>query len=137
MEMKWLIGEVAKRHGIVLGKDDPVLVTLTFHEVVMREYVEQVVSAVEEATAEMAAASAQQVEYARRAAKELLGGAAAGAGEEVRLAGERVRARLADAAEEQVRDLRREVMAARRERWLALGCAVVAVGGALATLVLR
>ena len=113
------------------------LVTLTLHELVMKEYVEQVKRAVQRATAEMASLSAQQVEHARRAAKELLGGAGTRAGEEVQRAGERVRGRLESAAEEQVKDLRREVMAARRERWLALGCAVVAVGGALTTLMLR
>ena len=43
IDVSELIGEVAKRHGIALGKDDPAFAIVTIHRLVLEKFVDELV----------------------------------------------------------------------------------------------
>ena len=130
MDRQSLIGDVAKRHGVLLDESDPIFVMVTIHEQMMKECIEQVTLTVEEAQERALAASAQQIENAKRAAAEISRRVGHEAGEQVRSAG----AQLGAVMREQVEAMRQEVTVMKRERRLAQWCAVGAAGGAFVAL---
>jgi hypothetical protein len=71
-----LIGEVARRHHFVLDRDDPVLVTVTLNELVLRGMVAQLQELTSSAGATIAAAAARERETAKAQACELITAAA-------------------------------------------------------------
>ncbi len=125
-----LIGEVARRHGLLLDKDDPVLVTVTLNELVLAEYVGQVKVALEQAQVQAAAACSQDVLAAQKAAQTLLLRAGGHLSEQVRAAGIAVKAELGDVLKAQLEAVGKEVVAARRLRRSSLWCALIAAAGA-------
>lgn len=66
---------VAKRHNLLLDKDDPVLVTATLCDVMFERYTAQLVGALAEVEQRGAAALSQQIETAKKAAEGLIVGA--------------------------------------------------------------
>lgn len=125
LDAKSLIGEVAKRHGVLLDQHDPVLVTVTLNEVILREYVEQVKVAVEDAQTRTLVASSQQVADAKKAASELITRTGGYVADQVRTAGAAVRADLEGILRSELEHLRTERAAAARDRRLALVFAIV------------
>jgi hypothetical protein len=125
-----LIGDVAKRHGVLLDASDPIFVMLAIHERMMNECIERVTLTVGEAQERAIAASAQQLENAKRAAGEIARRVGHEAGEQVRSAG----AQLGAVMREQVEAMRQEVTVMKRERRIAQWCAVGAAGGAFVAL---
>ena len=71
-----LIGEVAKRHDILLSRDDPVLVTVTLNELFLAEMLGQIQTSLDEAKLEIASASAKQIEASKTVAEQLITAAA-------------------------------------------------------------
>jgi hypothetical protein len=71
-----LIGEVAKRHDILLSRDDPVLVTVTMNELLLAEMLGQLHTSLDEAKLEIASASAKQIEASKTIAEQLITAAA-------------------------------------------------------------
>ena len=86
MDAKLLIAEVAKRHGILLDANDPVLVTVTLNELVLEEYLRRVSAAVEQGERRAIAASERQLAIAKQAAGEILTRTAAYVADQVRVA---------------------------------------------------
>ena len=62
-----LIGEVAKKHGVRLGKDDPIFVALTLNKAVLERYV----SGIDKRLEESARLTAEEHVRAREAAKDI------------------------------------------------------------------
>lgn len=127
MDAQSLIGEVAKRHGILLDRNDPVLVTVTLNEIVLRNCVEQVKRTVEESQVQTMTASAQQVNDARKIASELVTRTGGYVAEQVRVAGAAVRTELEAVLKAELEHLSAERKAAARDRRLGLLFLVVGV----------
>ncbi|QCG92924.1 hypothetical protein E6C67_02940 (plasmid) [Azospirillum sp. TSA2s] len=128
MDVQRLIGEVAKRHNVLLGPSDPILVTLTLNELVLAQYVERLTATLEQAEDRTAAGSAQQIAAARELAGKLVtetGGYVAGQVEE---AGRAVHAQLIASLGRQVQAAQEAAQQASMARRTALYAALVAVG---------
>lgn len=128
MDVQRLIGEVAKRHNVLLGPSDPILVTLTLNELVLAQYVERLNATLEQAEDRAAAGSAQQIAAARELAGKLVtetGGYVAGQVEE---AGRAVQAQLIASLSRQVQAAQEAAQQAAIARRMALYAALVAVG---------
>ena len=80
VDTKRLIGEVAKRHGLLLDEDDPVLLTVTLSEFILDEYVEKL-------NANLERAFAREVDRARATAEMVVARVCAQMADEVRKAG--------------------------------------------------
>ena len=106
MDVQRLIGEVAKRHNVLITENDPILVTLTLNELLLAEYLERVHARVQAAEDEISAGVAQSLAASKDIAAQLVTGAAGYVAEQVKAAGASVQAELLEA-------LRREVNAAR------------------------
>ena len=77
IDTRALIGEVARRHGVLLDAGDPIFATVTLNERIVARAVEQVAAMLEAASDQISAAAAQQEEAARATAAALVTGAAA------------------------------------------------------------
>ena len=88
-----LIGEVAKRHDLLLSRDDPVLVTVTLNELILAEALAQLRASVEAAGEDIAASAAKHIEASKVIAEQLITAAADYVANEVRAAAAEVRMR--------------------------------------------
>lgn len=70
--VKELIGEVARRHGVLLGQDDPILVSLTLNELIVGEYVARMERALVNSLDQLSGAQTQHIEAAREIASEIV-----------------------------------------------------------------
>ncbi|MCZ2135868.1 MAG: hypothetical protein LC098_10650 [Burkholderiales bacterium] len=86
--------EVARRHGVMLGKDDPILAFVTVNELVLEAFLARAREASDELERRGAALMAQEVAAVKATAEKMIGGAASFFTQEVRKA--------ADAAETSV-----------------------------------
>lgn len=64
--------QVAIKHNVLLGKDDPILVTVTVSEMVLDRYLELVSEHYEDATRALAVSTQQQVEQAKETAAKII-----------------------------------------------------------------
>jgi hypothetical protein len=80
LDTKRLIGEVAKRHGLPLEQDDPVLLTVTLCEFILDEYVEKL-------NVNLERSFAREIDRAREMAETVIARAGAAVVEQVRVAG--------------------------------------------------
>jgi len=124
MDVQRLIGEVAKRHHVLLGPDDPILVTLTLNELILTDYLARVDALLVAAQDQTSAGTAQQLEAAKDIAAQLVTGAAGYVVDQVQTAGATVQAQLLDA-------LRQENLAARQAAREATAAKRVAIMGAI------
>jgi hypothetical protein len=120
VDTKRLIGEVAKRHGLLLDEDDPVLLTVTLCEFILDEYVEKL-------NVNLERAFVKEVDRARKEAETVVTGAIAQVADHMREAGAAVAADLERALGPQMRLARGEVAAARSRRRV-LYCIAASVG---------
>lgn len=72
LSVQELIGEVAKRHGLLLGPNDPILVTLTLNELIVGGYVDRVQAAIGDTLDQLSGAQAQHIEAAREIASAIV-----------------------------------------------------------------
>lgn len=84
MDVEALRTEVAKRHGLLLGRDDPIFVAVTLHELVLDDFLRRAQIAAEEVERRASGGYARSIEDAKRGAEKLVVGAAAYFAEEVR-----------------------------------------------------
>lgn len=82
-----LIGEIARRHNLLLSKDDPILVTVTLNELVLIEALRGLEGAIESARHSMSANAMLQMESAKEIASRIITAAADYADQEIRAAG--------------------------------------------------
>ena len=88
-----LIGEVAKRHDLLLSRDDPVLVTVTLNELILAEALAQLRASLDAASQDIAASAAKHIEASKVIAEQLITAAADYVANEVRAAAAEVRMR--------------------------------------------
>ncbi len=60
--------EVALRHNVLIGKDDPILVTVTINELVLSHYLKLAADSYSQANAELSTAIQHQTEEAKKTA---------------------------------------------------------------------
>jgi uncharacterized membrane protein YdbT with pleckstrin-like domain len=109
MDVQRLIGEVARRHNVLVDSTDPIFLTVTLNELLLSEHVQKLQVALEQASRGVTAASSLQADSAKRVAEDL----------------KRIRASLEEAArnaaasaaryEEEKRDAARMLVDAARE----------------------
>ncbi len=105
-DVQRLIGEVAKRHNMLLGPDDPIFIGVTLNELVLARAMEQVQASVAAMLAEHALVSAQHREAAKAVAEQLITGAADYVAKEVKAAGGELEAAMRAAAREEIAQIR-------------------------------
>ncbi len=81
-----LIGEVAKRHDLLLSRDDPVLVTVTLNELILAEALKQLRASLDAASESIAGSAARHIEASKLVAEQLITAAADYVANEVRTA---------------------------------------------------
>ncbi len=81
-----LIGEVAKRHDLLLSRDDPVLVTVTLNELILAEALAQLRASLDAASESIAGSAARHIEASKLVAEQLITAAADYVANEVRAA---------------------------------------------------
>ena len=128
LDIQRLIGEAARRHGVLLEPNDPLFLTVTLNELVLAHYLERARAAVEAAQDQISAGAIQQREAAKAVARQVIaGGVEALAKANARAAAELQAAIRRTLAEEltAVRQAGAEASEARRSAWMA---ALAAVG---------
>ncbi|MGC3480185.1 conjugal transfer protein TraM [Pseudomonas aeruginosa] len=90
--------QVAIKHNVLIGKDDPILVTVTINEMVLSRYLDLASERYSDANREITVALQQQQEQAKEVAGRVITDAAAYVSKQVRDAvGEAVKAAVNDA----------------------------------------
>ncbi|MGB8932396.1 MAG: hypothetical protein WCC48_14225 [Anaeromyxobacteraceae bacterium] len=141
MDVKELIGEVARRHNVLVDPTDPIFVAVTLNELLLGEHVHAVQAAVERAQTNIAAGSRHQVENAKQAATILMVDSAKYAAEQVRSAGAHLHAQLEQLVQGSAQAAQVAAAAAEthrlQSRWsaaVAVVCASIAVASTCAIL---
>lgn len=140
MNVQDLIGEVAKRHNVLVDPQDPVFVAVTLNELLLAEHVQKLQAALERAEKATAAASSRHLETARWMASSLMADSSKHVADQMRAAGSAVRTQLLHLVQQLVAAAEAAATEAARQRrasqWaaaVAIGCACVVVGMAVAT----
>ena len=76
IEIERLIGEVAKRHNALLGRDDPIFMAVTLNELIIARALEQVQAVVEASQDQISVGTVQQIATAKTIAASLITSAA-------------------------------------------------------------
>ncbi|EAQ2882451.1 conjugal transfer protein TraM [Salmonella enterica] len=103
--------EVAIRHNVLLGKDDPILVTVTVNELVLARYLDLISDQYDEANRTLTVTLQQQVEQSKETAGKIITDSA-------NYVSDQLRQSVAEVVKDVGKDLRRqvaEVQAASRE----------------------
>ncbi len=102
--------EVAIQHNVLLGKDDPILVTVTINELVLAHYAKQITALQDEANRALTVSLHQQVEQSKETAGKVITEAANYVSDKMR---QTLDAALADAGNEIRRHVSNGVAASR------------------------
>jgi hypothetical protein len=86
VDIEQLIGEVARKHGLLLSRDDPVLVSVTLNEQILNHALGRLQGTLDKAKQEIGELSAKQTEAAKTIAEQLITAAAGYIADEVRAA---------------------------------------------------
>ena len=134
LEIERLIGEVAKRHGVLIGRDDPVFMTITLNEIVLKHALHEMRAAVTAAQDEMAAGMAQQTAAAKTIGETIITAASAHVEAQLRAAAadavQEINAALAAKLAEARAAADRAATATQTARWAA-GFAVAAAAATI------
>ncbi len=140
MNVQDLIGEVAKRHNVLVDSHDPVFVAVTLNELLLAEHVQKVQAALDRAEQVTAHASSRHLETVRLTAAHLIADSSKHVADQVRAAGSALRTQLqhvtrelALAAEAAAAESERQRRASQWAAAVAIGCACLVTGMALAT----
>jgi hypothetical protein len=76
IDIERLIGEVAKRHNALLGRDDPIFMAVTLNELIIARALERIEATVEASQDQIAAGTAQQIAASKTIAASLITSAA-------------------------------------------------------------
>lgn len=144
MDVQRLIGEVAKRHNVLVGHNDPILITLTLNELILGEYIETVNLLLVDAQDQVSAGTAQQTEAAKQIASELITGAAAYITEQMHTAGDQTTAKMLQLLKAETNLARQQAAQAEKSRkgafvaaMVAATCAALALGLLIGKMFLR
>lgn len=94
--------EVARRHGVMVGKDDPIVTFVTVNELVLEGLLAQTREASDELERRGAALMAQEVATVKATAERMIGGAASFFTQEVRKAADGAATSVSDSIERRV-----------------------------------
>jgi predicted DNA-binding protein (UPF0278 family) len=94
MDVQKLIGEVARRHNVLIDSSDPIFLTVTLNELLVDEYVKAVREAIASGERAVEKASRRHVEEVKRATAGIVSGVVIQASESVRIAGSKLREQL-------------------------------------------
>jgi hypothetical protein len=122
------IGEFARRHNILLHKDDPLFMQLTLIERILVRAVERVREAVFAAQNDIAAGAVEHREIARAMARQIIAGAGENVANAIHAAGADVTAQMKTAAARELAEARALARAARWSAALAIAAALFALG---------
>ncbi|EIH7005369.1 conjugal transfer protein TraM [Escherichia coli] len=121
--------EVAIRHGVLLGKDDPILATVTVNELVLGRFLDLISDQYDEANRTLTLTLQQQVEQSKETAGKIITDAANYVSDQTRQA---VAEAIKDAGKElrqqvaEVKTASREAVASGRDAQVAKNSAMVA-----------
>ncbi len=118
--------EVARRHNVLLGRDDPIFVTVTVNELVLAHYVDLVATRAEAATDRGVAASAAQVQASKETAGKLISEASGFVADQVRRAARSAADDFSEAIKQRLGSADREARDAHAARSGAMWAAVTA-----------
>ncbi|HEY6005588.1 MAG TPA: hypothetical protein VIV57_22090 [Anaeromyxobacter sp.] len=140
MNVQDLIGEVAKRHNVLVDPQDPVFIAVTLNELLLAEHVQKVQAALDRAEQVTAHASNRHLETVRWTAATLIADSSKHVADQVRAAGSALRTQLQHAVRELIVAAEAAATEAARQRrasqWAAvaaIGCACLVIGMAVAT----
>ncbi len=140
MNVQDLIGEVAKRHNVLVDPEDPVFVAVTLNELLLAEFVQKVQAALDRADTKTDHATARYIDRARFAAASLMTDSSKQLGDQLQKAAvtlaahlQHVVRELVQVAEAAAAEAAREKRAARRAAAFAAGCAWLLAGMAVAS----
>lgn len=140
MNVQDLIGEVAKRHNVLVDPQDPIFVAVTLNELLLAEHVQKMQASLERAERATALASSRHLEVARRTAADLIADSSMHVSDQVRAAGSALRTQLQYLVQQLVAAAEAAASEAARQRragqWaaaVAIGSACLVVGMAVAT----
>lgn len=140
MNVQDLIGEVAKRHNVLVDPQDPIFVTITLNELLLAEHVQKMQASLERAEKAAALASSRHLEVTRRTAADLVADSSRHVSDQMRAAGSALRTQLQQLVQQLVASAEAAASEAARQRraseWaaaVAIGCACLVAGMAMAT----
>lgn len=128
-----LRAEVLKRHNVALGKDDPILLTVTLNELVLASMLDLIRETSEDLERRGAARMAQEVGAVKSAAERLIGGAASVISAEVKRAGESAERSIVAALESRLSAAQKAAASAQLSSRATFFAALIASGGAMLT----
>jgi uncharacterized membrane protein YqiK len=127
-DIQRLIGEVAKRHNLLLPPDDPLFVLLTINRLALNGIIQRVDKTIENAQAQISASAIQQRTAAKAMADQVITSGARQLAEANRTAFAGIQAEVKSALADELAAIKQagaEAQTARREAWWA---ALVATG---------
>jgi hypothetical protein len=140
MNVQDLIGEVAKRHNVLVDPQDPLFVAVTLNELLLAEHAQKVQAALDRAEQVQSHASIRHLETVRLTAAHLIADSSKHVADQMRMAGSVVRGQLQHVARELLVAAEAAAAEASRQRrasqWaaaVAIGCACMVIGMAVAS----
>lgn len=127
LEIERLIGEVARRHNVLLSRDDPILVTVTLNELILAATMKRLQAIVVASQDQIAAGTAQQVADAKATAAHLITEAADYVAGQVRAAVGNIASEIKAAAADELHSARQMTLMAQNARVTAWWAAVIAI----------
>jgi hypothetical protein len=135
MKVQDLIGEVAKRHNVLVDPSDPIFVAVTLNELLLAEHVAKVNAALERAENALAMAASRHLEKTRWTATTLVANSSAALSEQLKAAGPALRSQLQHAVREMVLTAGAAAAEAVRQKRASQQAAAVAFASACAVIV--
>jgi hypothetical protein len=132
MKVQELIGEVAKRHNVLVDPSDPIFVAVTLNELLLAEHVAKVEAALERAENALAMAASRHLEKTRWTATTLVANSSAALSEQLKAAGPALRSQLQHAVREMLLTAGAAAAEAARQKRATQRAAAVAIASACA-----
>ena len=130
IDVERLIGEVARRHTVLLGGDDPIFMTVTLNELIIARALERVQAMVEASQDQISAGTAQQVLASKTLAASLITSAADQVAGQVRAATAEAVGQIQATVADELRAARLAANAAQKARSAARLAAGIAIAAA-------
>jgi hypothetical protein len=128
-DVKELIGEVAKRHHILLSEDDPVLVTLTLNELILTRAILEIEAHIQACKEQASIAAAEHIAASKALAEDIVTAGAAYLVGELRAAVAEATAALGEAVAQSIEPLPQETShRSVPSRWVWFGAGVLLAG---------
>ncbi len=135
MKVQDLIGEVAKRHNVLVDPSDPVFIAVTLNELLLAEHLAKIDVALAQAEEAFARGSERQLEKARYTATSLVANTSVALAEQLKGAGGSLRAQLQQGVRELVLTAMDAAAVAARQKQASQRAAAVAIASACAVVV--